>query len=74
MILNYAKQQAARDGMVTYQSIGTSTEGREIGLVTISSGGGRSKPAIFIGMFMLLNNFIKLQPWKRNKIFYDVGK
>jgi len=46
-IMSYAKNQAARDGMVSYQSIGTSTEGREIGLVTISSGSG-NKPAIFL--------------------------
>lgn len=58
VILNYAKQQAARDGMVSYQTIGTSTEGREIGLVTISSGGGRSKPAIFIGTVLLLENLL----------------
>ncbi|CAL8102669.1 unnamed protein product [Orchesella dallaii] len=47
-IISYAKQQAARDGMVSYQSIGTSTEGREIGLVKISDGTGGNKPAIWM--------------------------
>lgn len=51
-IINYAKQQAERDSMVSYQSIGTSTEGREIGLIKISTGQG-NKPAIFMGKIFL---------------------
>ncbi|OXA50734.1 Carboxypeptidase B [Folsomia candida] len=44
---NYAKTLASQDSRVTYENIGSSSEGKEIGLVKISSGGG-NKPAIWI--------------------------
>jgi murein tripeptide amidase MpaA len=46
-IISFSKQLAASDNRVTYQAIGRSTEGREIGLVKISSGGS-NKPGIWI--------------------------
>lgn len=44
--MNHARTLAAGDPRVTYESVGTSSEGREIGLVKISSGG--NKPAIWV--------------------------
>lgn len=50
--MQYIKQQALRDDFVSYESIGTSSEGRAIILVKIASG-RESKPAVFIGNIQL---------------------
>jgi murein tripeptide amidase MpaA len=47
-IYQYAKSLAQQDNRVTYERIGTSSEGREIGVVKISTGGGGNKPAVWI--------------------------
>lgn len=46
--MNFARSLASEDGRVSYEGIGTSSEGREIGLIKISSGGNGNKPAIWI--------------------------
>ena len=46
--MSYIDELASGNDFVTVETAGKSVEGRDIKLVTLSTGGGGTKPAIYI--------------------------